>query len=121
MSRNLLYRTIPVEILSARALVPSVPIIDFAIKTVVIPKMPDPCGEHCLVFFMTEFPDRDLLAVGSLQLFAGVDESFSVLRCSWHPKYFPSKIGQRSLLAHSFHPLDCSINIEIPSPISQIT
>ena len=54
---------------------------------------------------MTEFPDRDLLAVGSLQLFAGVDESFSVLRCSWHPKYFPSKIGQRSLLALFFHPL----------------
>ena len=43
-----------------------------------------PCGEHCLVFLMTEVPDFDFLAVGSLHSFAGIDEPFSVFRGPRH-------------------------------------
>ena len=73
-----------VEILSTRALVSSAPIIDLAVKAVVIPKMPVPGREHCLVVLMTELPDLDLLAVGGLQSFAGVDEPFNVFRGPRH-------------------------------------
>lgn len=37
-----------------------------------------------LFVLMTELPDLDHLAVGSLQLFTGVDEPFSVFRSPRH-------------------------------------
>ena len=56
----------------ARVLVTSAPIIDFTVKAVVIPEVFRPCGEHCLVFLMTELPDFDFpyrrLSSGSRQL-----------------------------------------------------
>jgi hypothetical protein len=52
--------------------------IDFSIQAVVIPEVFRPGGEHCLVFLMTELPNFNLLAVGGLQSFAGVDEPFNV-------------------------------------------
>lgn len=51
-----------------------------------IPEVFRPGRKHCLVVLMTELPDLDLLAVGGLQSFAGVDEPFNMFRCPTHSR-----------------------------------
>src|SRR5699024_5903304 len=67
--------------------------IDFSIQAIMIPEVFRPGGEHCLVFLMTELPDFDFLAVGSLQSFAGVDEPFSVFRSPRHSRPIPELVA----------------------------
>jgi hypothetical protein len=70
------------QIIWSRAFAPEE--IDLCIQAVVIPEVFRPCGEHCLVFLMTERPDFDLLTVGGLQSFSGVSQPFYMIRSPGH-------------------------------------
>ncbi len=67
-----------IKIVFTRLLAPQK--IDFSIQAVMIPEVFRPGRKHCYVVLMTELPDLDILAVGGLQSFAGVDQPFSVFR-----------------------------------------
>ena len=58
-----------------------------------IPEVFRPGRKHCYVVLMTELPDLDILAVGGLQSFAGVDQPFSVFRSPRHSRPIPDLVA----------------------------
>lgn len=89
LCRFLVRKLYAVEIFRARTFVPSAPIIDFAVKAIVIPEVFRPYGEHIVVVLMLELPDLDIFSVCGLQSFASIDEPFSMFRCPRHPRPNP--------------------------------